>query len=290
MSAKSGAKSKVIIFVVILGGGTAAYYKWFHHSELGDFTLNGNVEMRDIKISFRGSENGAPVAKRVKKMNVEEGDTVRKGQELARLEDDMLKAQVLLAKTKLQEVEVELAKLKRDFNRTAALYKKGSTSEKIYEDTKNMYEIAMIKRDSAAASYDLAQIVLGEMSIRSPAHGVILTKNVEEGEMIAPGSPVFSLMPNDLVRVKTYGSGEIITNAKPGDKVTVTSDYTNDERFLGHISFISSEPEFTPKNIETKELRTSLVYKIRIILDEEKAKKLKPGTPVTVKFLKIKQQ
>jgi HlyD family secretion protein len=284
------AKSKVIFFVVILGAGAGAYHKWWRPHELTDFILNGNVEMRDVKISFRGSENGAPVAKRVKKINVEEGASVTEGQELALLEDDILRAQATLAKTKLQETEIELTKTKRDFDRMAALYKKGSTSGKLYEDSKNTYEIATIKKNSAAASYDIAQIVLKEMSIKSPVSGVVLTKNVEEGEMVSPGSPVFSVMPNDSVRVKTYGSGEVITNAKVGDKVVVTSDYAKNEKFVGHISFISSEPEFTPKNIETKELRTSLVYKIRVILDEAKAKKLKPGTPVAVSFEKSGQQ
>ncbi len=260
------------LVLVIACVGVFVYSKYCGNSE--NIILNGNVEIQDVNVSFR-------VSGRVQKILVNEGDSVKTGDVLAVLETDIFSSQVQWAKAKLEEASINLKNAKKDFNRNAELYKKHSVSEKVYDDAKVKYDSAEAEKNSAEALYKMATISLNDATIKSPTDGVVLTRNIEVGEMITSGIPAFSIMPNEKTKVKTYANAEILTRIKVGDKVEVGVDALPDKKFKGHIAFISSESEFTPKNIETKELRTSLVYRIRVIVDDS-AYEIKQGMPVTV--------
>ncbi|MDR1488226.1 MAG: efflux RND transporter periplasmic adaptor subunit [Holosporales bacterium] len=266
------------LLAIIVVGTTIFAYSNINSSKKGEITLNGNVEIREIKVTFRGSGG------RIKNINVDEGSNIQKGDILAILETDILGTQVQLAKADLLESEVNLKNAKKDFDRVASLYRKSSISEKIYDDVKNKFEMAEARNKAARAKFEMANINLNDAVIISPVDGIVITRSIEIGEMISPGITAFSIMPNEKTRIRTYGNNEVITRIKHNDKVKVSVDSLKNKNFNGHIAFISSEPEFTPRNIETKELRSSLVYKIRIILDDSNTFELKPGMPVTVKF------
>jgi HlyD family secretion protein len=243
-----------------------------------EIVLNGNVELQDVKISFRTQG-------RVKKILVDEGEHVKKGQILASLDTDILDSQLQLSISDLSEAITNFNNCKKDFNRNRELYKKHSISEKIYDDTKVKYEISQSRKEGAEARYNLALISKNDSIIKSPNDGTIITKNIEVGEMTIANSPSFSIMPHRQKRIKTYANAENLQYIKVGDKVIIDSTLTKSKKFKGHVAFISSNSEFTPKNIETKELRTSLVYRIRIMVDEnDKEKELKQGMPVSIYF------
>jgi HlyD family secretion protein len=122
-----------------------------------------------------------------------------------------------------------------------------------------------------------------DTKLKSPVDGVVLTKNVELGEMINAGVPAFSIMQHSSVKIKTFACEKDLLRIKFGDKVYVSTETSSDKVFNGHVGFISSEAEFTPRNIETKDLRTSLMYRIRVIIDES-AEELKGGMPVTISY------
>lgn len=260
----------VLAMAAILG--TSAY-KIFNTSS-GAIILNGNVEIQDVNVSFRTSG-------RVAKVNVEEGHSVKSGDVLATIDTDILTSQMKLAKAKMDEAEANFNTSRKDFERNKALYKNNSISEKVLDDITTKYKTALALKDAAVASYELAKINLNDAVLRSPVSGIILTRNIEVGEMINAGVTAFSIMPNEKTKVKTFVNEETLSKIKYNDTVHVNIETMPSKKFKGHIGFISSEAEFTPKNIETKELRTSLVYRVRVIIDED-APELKQGMPITI--------
>lgn len=240
--------------------------------------LNGNVEIQDVNISFR-------VPGRVSKIMAEEGDFVKKGDILAILDTDILENQMKLAQAQMEESVENFYNSEKDYKRNLVLLKNKSISEKIYDDSVVKYKVAKAKKDAAMANYELSKIQLNDTKLVSPIDGTILTRNIEPGEMVTVGGTAFSLMPNLNTRVKTFASESILSKIKYDDVVYVSIDSIPNKKFKGHIGFISSEAEFTPKNIETKELRASLMYRIRVIVDES-SPELKHGMPVTITYNK----
>ena len=250
-------------------------YKFFF-SKSDQIILNGNVEVQDVNLAFR-------VAGRIDAIKVDEGDQVKKGDLLASLDKDIFKSQRDYTKAQLEGEEVNLKNAEKDYKRNVDLLKKHSVSEKVYDASKTAYEVARSKTDAAKSAFEYMNINYKDADLFSPVDGVVLTRNIEPGEMISAGTVVFSIMPNAKTKIKTFASEDVLSRIKIGDKVFVNIESMPDKKFKGHIGFISSEAEFTPKNIETKELRTSLMYRIRVIIDEP-APELKQGMPVTVSY------
>ena len=265
------------LFITTLGiviCGVFTYKFFFVQSDV--IILNGNVEIHDVNLAFR-------VAGRVDTIKVDEGAHVKKGELLASLDKDVFKAKLDYAKAQLKAEKINFQNAEKDYKRNIGLLKKKSVSEKVFDASKTAYEVAKSKVEAAQATYDYMNIDYKDADLFSPIDGVVLTRNIEPGEMIASGTVVFSIMPNTQTRIKTFASEAVLARIKRGDVVYVNIETMPKKKFKGHIGFISSEAEFTPKNIETSELRTSLMYRIRVILDEP-APELKQGMPVTVSY------
>jgi HlyD family secretion protein len=129
----------------------------------------------------------------------------------------------------------------------------------------------------AEAALKLAETNIGYATIVAPMTGMVLSKNIEPGEYVAPGTPVVTI--GDLVNVwvRAYIPEELNGLVKYGQKVTVTTDTR--EKYEGRVSFISHEAEFTPKNVQTQKERVKLVYRIKIDIANPKMD-LNPGMPV----------
>ena len=270
----SNKRDLLIICSVVLACGFLGYKFFF--SKPDDIVLNGNVEVQDVSLSFRA-------AGRVESVKVDEGTQVKKGDLLASLDKDVFKAKLDYAKAQWDAEKINLKNAEKDYKRNVDLLKRKSVSEKIYDAAKTAYEVAKSKAEAAKATYDYMNIDYKDTELFSPVDGVVLTRNIEPGEMISAGTVVFSIMPNAKTKIKTFASEDVLSRIKHGDEVYVNIESMPDKRFKGHVGFISSEAEFTPKNIETKELRTSLMYRIRVIIDEP-APELKQGMPVTVSY------
>lgn len=272
-------KKKIVFIVCFLKAVAVCFFGYkFLFSNGNDIILNGNVEIQDVNLSFR-------VAGRVKSINVEEGAEVKKGDLLASLDKDIFEAKLKYSKAQMEGEIVNLKNAEKNYKRNVDLLKKKSISEKVYDSSKTDYEVALSKANSAKAAFEYTNIDYKDANLSSPVDGIVLTRNTECGEMVSSGSVVFSIMPKTQTRIKTFANEEILSKIKHGDVVYVNIETMPEKKFVGHIGFISSEAEFTPKNIETKELRTSLVYRIRVIVDEA-APELKQGMPVTVSYNK----
>lgn len=137
---------------------------------------------------------------------------------------------------------------------------------------------ATARLEQANAALKLAETQLGYALVDSPLTGVVLSKNIEPGEYVAPGTAVVTV--GDLVNVwlRGYIQESDLGRVKVGQRATVTTDTYPDKEYQGRVSFIASEAEFTPKNVQTPKERVKLMYRIKIDITNPKME-LKPGMP-----------
>jgi len=141
--------------------------------------------------------------------------------------------------------------------------------------------------DQARAQLSIASDDLDKSRLRAPFEAFVTVKDVEEHEYVQPGTPVVTLARLDEVWVKTYVPETQLGLVKLGQEAEVISDTFPAKRYPGRVTFISPQAEFTPKNVQTKEERVKLVFRIKVTL-KNPDQELKPGLPVDV-ILKIAQ-
>lgn len=137
---------------------------------------------------------------------------------------------------------------------------------------------ARARVQQAEAALKLAETRLGYADIVAPMSGMVLSKNIEPGEYVAPGTPVVTIGDLEHPWLRAYISETDLGRIKLGQPVQVTTDTYPGKVFEGHISFISDQAEFTPKNVQTEQQRVKLVYRIKIDLKNPE-QELKPGMP-----------
>ncbi|MFH1090178.1 MAG: efflux RND transporter periplasmic adaptor subunit [Pseudomonadota bacterium] len=137
------------------------------------------------------------------------------------------------------------------------------------------------KVDQARAQLATAKADLTDSRLYAPFDGFITVKAVEEQEFVQAGTPVLTLARLDRVWVKTFVPETQLGRVRLGQEAMVESDSYPGKTYQGQVTFISPEAEFTPKNVQTKEERVKLVYRIKVTLDNPK-QELKPGMPVDV--------
>ncbi len=135
----------------------------------------------------------------------------------------------------------------------------------------------------AKAQFAQAQLDLQDTTLISPSNGTILTRAVEPGSMLNAGSTVLTLSLTRPVWVRAYVNEASLSKAQPGTEVQIYTDGRPDKPYRGKIGFVSPAAEFTPKTVETPDLRTDLVYRLRIIVTDADGS-LRQGMPVTVSF------
>ncbi len=143
--------------------------------------------------------------------------------------------------------------------------------------------------EQARASLKLAETQLGYTVLYSPLSGVILVKSGEIGEVVNPGTPILTVADIQNVWLKAYIPETDLGKVKWGQEVIVTTDLHPRKEYKGRISFISSQAEFTPKNIQTEKERVTLVYRIKVDL-QNPDRELKPGMPADGKIFLIASQ
>ena len=143
-------------------------------------------------------------------------------------------------------------------------------------------DIAQAEAQLKAVQAQLALLrqQMADAELKAPADGIIRSRLLEAGEIASPAKPVFSIAIVTPKWVRAYVSESDLTKVAPGAAATVTVD-GDSQTFDGHIGFISPVAEFTPHAIQTAELRTSLVYEVRILVDDP-GDALRLGMPATV--------
>lgn len=172
-------------------------------------------------------------------------------------------------------------------SRDQALASLKSAQDKLsqYRAGNRPQEIAQAKANLEQAQAQLAQSTLDlqDTVLTAPSDGTLLTRAVEPGSMLTAGSTVLTLSLTHPVWVRAYVDEKNLNQAQPGRGILLYTDGRPDKPYHGKIGFVSPTAEFTPKTVETPDLRTDLVYRLRIIVTDADDS-LRQGMPVTLKF------
>jgi len=156
------------------------------------------------------------------------------------------------------------------------LVKKGPRQETI--------EQARARLEQARAALGLAETRRDYATLTCPLSGIVLSEHVETGEYVAPGTPVITVGDLQHVWLRAYVNETDLGRVKLGQRVRLTADTYPGKVYDGVLSFIASEAEFTPKNVQTEQERVKLVYRVKIDLANPDME-LKPGMPADAEIL-----
>jgi HlyD family secretion protein len=143
---------------------------------------------------------------------------------------------------------------------------------------------AKAQLDNAQANLDNAKRNLTDCQLRASVDGVVITRAVEPGTIVATSTIVYSICETSPVWIRTYTDERDLGRIYPGMKALIYNDTYPNHPYTAQVGFISPVAEFTPKNVETRELRADLVYRLRVILANPD-RYVRQGMPVTVQLL-----
>jgi HlyD family secretion protein len=318
-----------VVFVGVIVVGALLWWLFVRRPNPTELILYGNVDLRQVELPFNGSE-------RIAEVLAQEGDHVKQGQLLARLETRRLAPQVAKAEADLaaQQQAVErlhhgnrpeeiaqaranVAAAAADAENARAQYARLSSlsenssgravsrqdmdSAKTALDTSearlavNQKALALelkgprqedVAQGEAQLRADQAQLALLQQQFKdadllAPLDAVVRSRIVEPGEISSPQKSAFTLAIIDPKWVRAYVAEPDLSSVREGMSAAVTVDAFRGRSFPGWIGFISPVAEFTPKSVETTDLRSSLVYEIRVFVHDP-ADALRLGMPATV--------
>jgi HlyD family secretion protein len=217
--------------------------------------------------------------------------------------------EVKAAQQTMIDAEADLEQKKLDNERAKQLFTKDEVSaqdrdqaatslkrsEAIFKVTQQRYNesvegsrkediaIARANLNEAKAGLGLSQVNLSYTILRAPSAGVVTVRQVELGEVVAPGSPVVTLADLDHIWLRAYVAETDLGRIQWGQEAILTTDTYPGKQYHGRISFISSAAEFTPKSVQTYAERVTLVYRIKIDIDNPNHE-LKPGMPADARI------
>lgn len=242
--------------------------------EHGTLTLYGNVDVRQVNLSFR-------VPGRVTQMPFEEGDLVQKGTLVGELDPQPYLDQVRQAEAALESAQVNLQNAQLLLDRRINLKGDGSVSQEDYENALASRDMLRAGLKEAEASLGVMRTNLNDTRVFAPIEGTILTRIREPGSQVREADPIYTLSILSPVWIRAFIAEPDLGKIYPGMPAEIFTD--GSKTYQGHIGFISPVAEFTPKTVETTRLRVDLVYRLRITVDNPDHF-LKQGMPVTVKL------
>lgn len=318
-----------VAVALAVGAGAWWYTQERNAAENGALTLYGNVDIREVGLSFR-------VDGRVAEMRFEEGDRVEAGVVLARLDAvpyrealalaraertaaaarlEKLEAgprpqEITRARSVVAEREAALVNAQQHLKRQRQLLDSGNTPRQRYDDaltTRNQTEAALATAQAelaelqegsrvediaaaraelaaAEARVDQAQTRLEDTALRAPDGGTILSRVREPGAVVGTGQTVYALSLVEPLWVRAYVAEPDLGRVRPGMPAEIRTDTFPDKVYEGQVGFISPVAEFTPKTVETPDLRTDLVFRLRVVVPHPD-EGLRQGMPVTVRLI-----
>lgn len=261
----------VVILIAVL---IYIYFKNKDHEN--ELILYGNVDVRQVDIGFR-------VAGQVESLYFEEGDLVKAGDLVATLNYTPYTSQVKQAKWNVKSIKASLENSEKLVKRRNELIGVGGISQENLDDAQTNVNTFRANLEAAEAALQVAKDNLTYTKVYAPTDGVILTRIREPGTVVNPSDPVYTLSVSSPVWIRAFVSEPNLGMVYYGMPADIYIDTHNAPVYTGRIGFISPISEFTPKTVETTQLRTDLVYRLRIYVDNPDHI-LKQGMPVTVKL------
>jgi HlyD family secretion protein len=263
----------VIVAVVAIGVG----YWWGKGRKPKDaLVLYGNVDVRQVDIGFR-------VSGQVGQLFFEEGDWVSKGALMAYLDKTPYDNVVMESIANVESIKASYDNAEKLLQRRKELIDAGGISQEDLDNaqaTRNEL-FANLKQAEASLAVSLDNLAFTEAF--APADGVVLTRIREPGTVVKESDPVYTLSIASPVWIRAFVDETHLGDVFYGMEAEVRTDTPDAPVYHGKVGFISPVAEFTPKTVETTQLRTDLVYRLRIYVDNPD-KYLKQGMPVTVKL------
>ncbi len=212
------------------------------------------------------------------------------------------------AKAKVSEVKAAYENISKDLARQKELLNIGAGSQKILDAAKSLQQQTKARLVTAQRGLKLAQegaraeeitaaqaavstvtakmqqieTQVNDAKLVASSNGVISTRIHEPGEMVSAGQAIYSVSLLDSIYVRAYVNETLLGSVVPGTSVKIKTDSSN-KVYSGQVGFISPNAEFTPKSVETADLRTDLVYRLRILVSDPDSG-LRQGMPVTIEF------
>ena len=281
------------------------------------FRVSGRVEQMNVeegdvikKGELLASLNDLPY---MDELRVAEAQLAQAKAELAKLEHGNRMEEIAQIKALVEQREASYNNAKRELLRHKTLYENKVISKRSNDLAITTFEETQAQLDSAKealrlstagfrvediaagragvqlAEARLAQVEtkLADTNLFAPSDGIILTRVTEPGAILAVGQTAYTLSLYDPVWVRAYLEEPDLGSVPLGMKALVYTDSNPDKSYTGKVGFISPEAEFTPKTVQTENLRTELVYRMRIIVDNPDDG-LRQGMPVTVKLISQK--
>ncbi|MGH8219133.1 MAG: efflux RND transporter periplasmic adaptor subunit [Steroidobacteraceae bacterium] len=299
------------------------------HTQRTQIVLYGNIDLRQVDLAFNNSE-------RITAVYAREGERVRRGQVLARLDESRLLPQLAQARAaaaaqravvermhhgsrpeEIAQARANVSLAAADARSAAAKYRRllslaqasggRAVSRQDLDDAQAAADVAEARLDvnrkglalqiagprredvaqaQAQLQGEQAQVALlcrmvSDTELRAPLDAVVRSRILEPGDMASPQKTALTLAITDPKWVRAYVSGEDLGFVRPGMRGSIAVDSFPHRRFEGWVGFVSSVAEFTPKTVETQELRSSLVYEVRVFV-QDPADVLRLGMPATV--------
>jgi HlyD family secretion protein len=191
---------------------------------------------------------------------------------------DFARARELFAKDAISAQDRDVADTNLKRAEAAHQQAKARYDEAVEGARKEEIQVAEANVKQARANLGLSRITLDNATLLAPSMGVITVRQAEVGEVVSPGTPVATLADLDHLWLRAYVPETDLGKIRWGQAATVRTDTYPGKTYKGRISFISPQAEFTPKSVQTFQERVTLVYRIKIDL-ENPNHELKPGMP-----------
>lgn len=266
----------VVVLVVLI---VFLVFKFFKKGSLNIIKTYGNIEIRTVDLSFQ-------VSGVLNKVLVEEGDYVKKGDLIATLDDRDYSANY---KKALYQEESSRAQAREDlskFKRNHPLCFDGTISAQECETLFNKKDLSAATLKQNTANREFQKLQLDYTKLYAPQDGIITTRVQEQGARVNANQIVYVMSLVKPVWVRTYIKETDLGNVKYGAIARVYTDTIDPKtgkkkEYKGYVGYISPVSEFTPKTVQTTDLRVDLVYRIRVYIYEID-EYLRQGMPVTV--------
>ena len=273
-------KKKILILLVILALIGAGWYFYTHRRvKINELTLFGNVEIRQVDLSFQ-------VSGKIEKLLKEEA--VKAGELVALMDARDYQANFEKSIAEAERTKAISANAASQYQRQAPLCVDDTVSQQECDNLFNAKNESKAAYESALAQKKDAKNKLDYTKVYAPEDGIITTRIQEPGVIVDAGQPIFTLSKNKPIWIRTYVPETQLGNIKYGMEAKVLTDSINPEtgkrrEYKGWVGYISPVAEFTPKTVQTEDLRTDLVYRIRVYVNDIDPF-LRQGMPTTIKI------
>ena len=260
------------------------------------FDAQGTFEATEIVVSSEATG-------KILHFEAEEGTLVEAGQQVGAMDSLQLHLQrkQLIAqqsallnsrpdiKKQMSSLREQIAKQKSELQRVENMLRDGAATQKQHDDINAHIRVlegqleatlstlgkntASINDNSASLEAQIAALDdrIAKCHIIAPTNGTVLVKYAKAGELATVGKPLMKIANLEKIYLRAYFTSDQLANIRLGDTVKVIADFGGDEQheYEGRIAWISSESEFTPKNIQTKDSRANLVYAVKIAVKND---------------------